>query len=125
MHRVANATRQTAPKTSEKFSTAQRELQAGRSRDKVLPDMAERTVIDEINAFASVVLQSLRFCASICDGLHTYAIDMRHTRELRAREMASRLSVKVSAIMASLMLPALIMLAIGPLVIRYTRFMHG
>lgn len=125
MIRVANESLQTAPAISEEFLMAQREIQAGRSRDKALQDMADRTGIEEINAFASVVLQSLQFGASISDALHTYATEMRRSRELRAQEMANKLPVKMSAIMAALMLPALIMLAIGPVVIRYIRYMHG
>jgi tight adherence protein C len=35
--------------------------------------------------------------------------------------MANKLPVKMSAVMASLMLPALVMMTIGPVVIRYIR----
>ena len=45
--------------------------------------------------------------------------------EKEAQEMANKLPVKMSAIMASLMLPALLMLTLGPVVIRYIRYLHG
>jgi tight adherence protein C len=46
-------------------------------------------------------------------------------RETRAQEMANKLPVKMSAVLASLMLPALVMLTVGPVVIRYIRYFSG
>jgi len=47
---------------------------------------------------------------------------MRERRELRAQEKANKLPVQMSAVMASLMLPALLMVSLGPVVIRYVRY---
>lgn len=124
MIRVANETATSAPAISEELMIAQREIQAGRSRDKALLDMAARTGVAQVNSFANVVLQSLNYGSSIADALTVYAEEMRQWRELRAQEMANKLPVKMSAVMASLMLPALLMLALGPVVIRYMHFMH-
>lgn len=124
MIRVANETAATAPAISEEFTITQREIQAGRSRDKALLDMAARTGVAQVNSFANVVLQSLNYGSSISDALTVYSEEMRQWRELRAQEMANRLPVKMSAVMATLMLPALLMLALGPIVIRFIHFMH-
>ena len=123
MIRVANESLTTAPALAEEFLIAQREIQAGRSRDKALMDMAARTGVPQVNSFANVVLQSLHYGSSITDALTVYSEEMRQWRELKAQEMANKLPVKMSAIMASLMLPALLMLALGPIVIRYMHFM--
>ncbi|MEO6298295.1 MAG: type II secretion system F family protein, partial [Paracoccaceae bacterium] len=125
MIRVANETTATAPAISEELLIAQREIQAGRGRDKALLDMAARTGVAEVSSFANVVLQSLQYGSSISDALTVYSDEMRLSRELRAQEMANKLPVKMSAVMASLMLPTLLMLALGPVVIRYIRYMHG
>lgn len=125
MIRVANETVVSAPEISQEFMIAQREIQAGRSRDRALLDMAARTGVPEVNSFANVVLQSLQFGNSIADALAVYSEEMRLAREMRAQEMANKLPVKMSAIMASLMLPTLLMLALGPVVIRYIRFAAG
>ena len=125
MIRVANETATNAPEISEEMMIAQREIQAGRSREKALLDMAARTGVEQVNSFANVVLQSLQYGSSISEALTVYSEEMRQTRELRAQEMANKLPVKMSAVMASLMLPTLLMLALGPVVIRYMRFMHG
>jgi tight adherence protein C len=86
-------------------------------------DMAARTGVAQVTSFAGVVLQSLQFGSSISEALAVYSEEMRLSRELRAQEMANKLPVKMSAVMASLMLPALLMLALGPVVIRYISFM--
>ncbi|MDW4550598.1 type II secretion system F family protein [Defluviimonas sp. D31] len=123
MIRVGNELETTAPEIAQEFLTAQREIQAGRARDRALLDMAERTGVDEVNSFANVVLQSMQFGSSISETLMTYADEMRRNREMRAQEMANQLPVKMSAIMASMMLPALLLLSLGPVAIRYMRVM--
>jgi tight adherence protein C len=71
------------------------------------------------------VLQSIQFGTSISGTLSAYAKEMRQSRELRAQEKANKLPVQMSAIMASLMLPALLLLTLGPVVIRYMRYFSG
>ncbi len=124
MIRVGNELERTSPEISEELITAQHEIQAGRSREKALRDMANRTGVAEVVSFANVVLQSIQFGTSIAATLTTYANEMRLHRELRAQEMANKLPVKMSAIMAALMLPALVMLTLGPIVIRYIHQIH-
>ena len=51
--------------------------------------------------------------------LNFYANEMRLARELRAQEMANKLPVKMSAVMSALMLPAMILLIVGPVAIRW------
>jgi tight adherence protein C len=125
MIRVGNELATTAPALSGEMLTAQREIQAGRSRDHALTDMAARTGVEEVTSFVNVVLQSIQFGTSISGTLSAYAREMRQAREIRAQEMANKLPVKMSAIMASLMLPALLLLTLGPVVIRYTHYFAG
>ncbi|MFZ1725992.1 MAG: type II secretion system F family protein [Albidovulum sp.] len=122
MIRVGNEIEKTAPAISYEFLTAQREIQAGRGREKALLDMAGRTGVEEVTSFANVALQSIQFGTSISETLTTYAKEMRTHREIRAQEKANKLPVQMSAVMASLMLPALLLLTLGPVVIRYVRF---
>jgi len=125
MTRVGNELVAVCPDLSYEFLTAQREIQAGRSREMALTDIGARTGVKEISAFSNVVLQAMQFGTPIADALTTYAVEMRKFRELRAKEQANKLPVKMSIAMASLMLPALFMITIGPVVIRYIRFYGG
>jgi tight adherence protein C len=75
--------------------------------------------VDVVRSFASVVAQSIQFGTSMSDALTAYAAEMRSFREMKAQEMANKLPVKMSGVLASLMLPALILLTLGPVIIRY------
>lgn len=119
MTRVANEMVRSAPAISQEFRIAQLEIAAGSERDKALLDMAERCGVDEVSSFANVVVQSSRFGTSMSDALAIYAQEMRMTRELRATEQANKLPVKMSAVMSSLMLPAMILIIVGPVAIRW------
>lgn len=119
LSRVAEELNVAAPDLSHEFDVAQREILAGRSRDATYQDMAERLGIEEAYAFVNVILQSMRFGTSMGQALLTYSADMRQRREIRAQEKANKLPVYMSAVMASLMMPALLIVTIGPVVLRY------
>lgn len=119
MTRVANEMVHSAPALSQEFRMVQLEVSAGGEREKALLDMASRTGVDEVNSFANVILQSMRFGTSVSDALQIYAHEMRLSRELKAQERANKLPVKMSAVMSALMLPAMILLIVGPVVIRW------
>lgn len=125
MTRVGNELAKAAPDIAFEFLSAQHQIQAGRPRREALDEMARRTGLDTIRSFASVVHQSIEFGTSMTEALATYAAEMRLHRELRAQELANKLPVKMSAVLATLMLPALVMVTIGPVVIRYIRFFAG
>lgn len=120
--RVSSEIRSVAPELADEIISAENEIQAGRDRDRALMRMARRTGVDEVCSFVNVVLQSARFGTPMSDALSTYAEEMRTTRELKAQEKANKLPVQMSAVMASLMLPAILMLTLGPVVIRYIHY---
>lgn len=117
--RVSAELKTSAPEIAQEFTVAQQEILAGRDREGAYHAMAERLAIDEAYAFVNVVLQSMRFGTSMSQSLLTYSAEMRQRRELRAQEKANRLPVLMSAVMATLMMPALLIVTIGPVVLRY------
>lgn len=119
MTRVANEMVHSAPALCQEFRLVQLEISAGGEREKALLDMASRTGVDEVSSFSNVVLQSVRFGTSMSEALQIYAQEMRLSRELKAQETANKLPVKMSAVMSALMLPAMILLIVGPVVIRW------
>ncbi len=121
MTRVGNELQRASPDIAQELLSVQFQVQAGKARDKALRDMADRVGIETIQSFASMVQQSMLFGTSMSQAMTTYAEEMRQIRELRAQEMANKLPVKMSGVMASLMLPALVLLTVGPVVIRYIR----
>lgn len=120
--RVSTEIHPVAPDLANEIIAAENEIQAGRDRQRALMKMARRTGVDEVSSFVNVVLQSARFGTPMSEALSTYAEEMRTTRELKAQEKANKLPVQMSAVMASLMLPAILMLTLGPVVIRYVEY---
>jgi tight adherence protein C len=97
------------------------ELRAGKPRERVLQDLAQRTGVEEINSFQTVMNQSIRYGTSISDALEVYSQEMRHKRTMRAEELASQLPVKMSIAMVAFLLPTLFLIFMGPVVIRFIR----
>lgn len=119
MTRVAQNLSMISPAISEEFLMCQAEVLAGHHREQALHDMAERMGVPEVNAFVALISQSMEYGTSISDALNSYAIEMRETRETKAQEKANKLPVQMSAVMASMMLPALFLITLGPTIIRY------
>ena len=119
MTRVSNEMVHSSPAISQEFRMVQLEVSAGGERAHALQEMGERCNVDEVSSFANVVIQSMQFGTSISDALTVYANEMRVTRELKAQEMANKLPVKMSAVLSALMLPAMILLIVGPVAIRW------
>ena len=117
--RVSTELQTTTPEIAQEFDMAQQEILAGRDREGAFQAMADRLAIDEAYSFVNVVLQSIRFGTSMSQSLLIYSAEMRERRELRAQEKANKLPVLMSAVMALLMMPSLLIVTIGPVVLRY------
>ena len=119
LSRVAEEMKIPSPEIHKEFTAAQQEILAGRDREHAYRQMAERLGIEEAYAFINVILQSMRFGTSMGQALLAYSADMRQRREIKAQEKANKLPVYMSAVMAGLMMPSLLIVTIGPVVIRY------
>ncbi len=116
--RVAEELAVAHPALAEEFAIVGLELRAGRPRDQVLAGLAERTGVEDVSAFATVIQQSIAFGTSISDALQTYSKEMRHKRMMRAEEKANQLPVKMSVAMVLFLLPTLFLVALSPAIIR-------
>ena len=123
MTRVAGEMQTAAPDLSREIIDAQREILAGRDRGAAYIDMADRMGIEEARSFVALIVQSRQFGTSAAQALMVYSDEMRQRRELLAQEKANKLPVQMSAVMATLMLPTLLIVSVGPAVLRYLMFM--
>jgi tight adherence protein C len=117
--RVAHEMAAATPEISEEFLMMELEIQAGKDRDRAFNAMAERVGLEEMTSFVNVINQSAQFGSSISQALATYSAEMRQQRELKAQEKANKLPVKMSAVLAALMMPTLLMICLTPVVIRW------
>lgn len=109
------------PRLAEQFGAVVLELRAGRSHEDALRRMAERAGADDIRAFATLLIQSIKLGSSIAQTLRTYASEMREKRRLRAEEKAHRLPVLISIPLVACMLPTMIGVLMLPAAIRVVR----
>lgn len=97
------------------------ELRAGRGREDALRNLAERSGVDEVAAFATLLIQSDELGTSIADALRVYADDMRSRRLLRAEEKAQRLPVLMALPLAFCLLPSFMLVIMMPVLLRIVR----
>ena len=96
------------PKLADLFAKVSLELRAGRPRSEALKNMAKRSGVEEIQSFATLVVQSDKLGASIGQALKVYASEMREGRRMRAEEKAHRLPVLLSIPLVLFLLPTMI-----------------
>ncbi len=119
--RVAHELKNAHPALAEEFVIVGLELRAGKAREQVLADLADRTQVDAIAVFTKAILQSIAFGTSIAATLQVYAQEMRHKRMLAAEERANQLPVKMSVVMVVFLLPTIFLMALSPVLIRLVR----
>lgn len=97
------------------------EVRAGGTREKALRNLALRTGLEEVGTFATMLTQSDKFGTSVGDSLRVFSDDLRHKRQMRAEEMAAKIPTKMLFPLVLFIFPSIIMVVLGPAVIRIVR----
>ena len=118
MDRVGRELVNTHPLIARILSTATLQMRAGAQREDALRQMGERSGVQEVKSFATLLIQSDKLGTSIADTLRVYAEEMREKRRLRAEEKAYRLPVLISIPLVVCMLPVMIGVMLLPGLIR-------
>lgn len=121
--RVANEISRAAPVLSQELRLVVAQLRAGKERDRVLADFAERSNVEDVAAFVTVIKQADKFGVSIADTLRVYAAEMRNKRYMRAEERANMMPVKLALGAIMFTVPPTIIVLIGPSIITIVREM--
>ncbi|MBY8873686.1 type II secretion system F family protein [Micromonospora sp. PLK6-60] len=100
------------------FARVLHEMQIGRPRVEALREMAARTSVTELKAFASAMVQATTLGVPVANVLRQQAAEMRLRRRQRAEELAQKVPVKVLFPTVLCLLPALFVVVIGPGVLR-------
>ncbi|HIE08220.1 MAG TPA: type II secretion system F family protein [Armatimonadetes bacterium] len=101
------------------------EIRLGRPRREALFDLARRTGVEEIGAFATAVVQAEQLGISMATVLRAQADRMRDRRIFRAREQAQRIPVKIILPLFFFILPTLFLLLFGPAMINTFNTLRG
>ena len=94
------------------------EMRAGRTLSETLDHLADRLALEEAQAFATLINQSIDLGSSITDALRVYSDDMRHKRLSLAEEKAYALPAKLSVPMMVCIFPVLFVVILLPVFVR-------
>jgi len=102
---------------AEEFAKALQDMSVGRSRMEALEAMAARVDMPEVTTFVAAVHQSDVLGVSIAHVLRVQAESIRVNRNLRARETAGKLPVKMLFPLVFFIFPALFVVLLAPAII--------
>jgi len=113
------------PTLAEEFAIVGAEMRAGKERNQVLRDFADRANVTDVSSFVTVLVQSAQFGTSIAQALRVYAAEMRDKRLMRAEEKANLLPTKLTLGTMAFTVPPLLLILIGPSIIEILRALSG
>ena len=101
------------------------DVSSGSSLGVALRSLAERTAVEDIKPLAATLIQSEQLGAQIAPALHASSDAMRARRRLRAEEAAQKTAVKILFPLVLFVLPAMLMVIVGPALIQILATMTG
>jgi len=119
--RVGEESRVRCPALADEFHLAELELRAGATRESALRNIALRTGLDEINSLVAMLVQAERFGTSIAESLRVHSDMLRTERRLRAEEQAAKIPLKLLFPLIFCIFPSLLVVLMGPAMIRIFR----
>jgi len=102
---------------AEELKLASMEIRAGKLRSEALKDMAERTMVDDVKAFVTMLIQTERFGTSLSQALRVHSDSLRTKRRQVAEEAAAKTSIKMLFPLVMFVFPALLIVILGPAII--------
>lgn len=106
---------------AEELQLTNLEMRAGNTREKALRNLSLRTGVEELNSFATMLIQADRFGTSVGDSLRVFSEDLRHKRQIRAETHAAKIPTKMLFPLVLFIFPSVLMVVLGPAVIQIIR----
>ena len=101
------------------------EISAGATLGQALRNLADRTAVEDIKPLAATLIQSEQLGAQIAPALHASSDALRTRRRLRAEEAAQRTTVKILFPLVLFVLPAMLLVIVGPAIIQILHTLSG
>ena len=100
------------------FIIVSREIRAGKPRTDALRDLGERTGVEDIKALVALLIQTDRLGASLARSLRVHSDSLRTKRRQLAEEAAAKTTIKLVFPLALFIFPSLLVVLLGPAMIR-------
>ena len=118
MSRVCKELGSAHPEITEEFNRTRLELALLNDRSQALLNLGDRTDLVPFRSLAAALVQTEKFGTSLSDTLRVLSDDYRQTRLLMAENKANRLPALITIPLITLLMPAFIMIILGPTVVR-------
>jgi tight adherence protein C len=115
---VGNETERQNQAIGQELAMVSGEITAGSSLGVALRSLAERTAVDDIKPLAATLIQSEQLGAQMAPALRSISDTMRTRRRMRAEEAAQKTTIKILFPLILLILPAMMMVIVGPAMIQ-------
>ena len=115
---LAEVGRETDGPLGEELRLTVRETTLGRSRRDALTRLIERTQVPELKTFVQSLIQAEQSGIPIGQVLRTQADQVRLKKRQRAEAQAQRAPVKMVVVLVTLVLPSMLLLVMGPAIMR-------
>jgi len=125
LYRISRELAHICPVLSAEFGQYFLEIKSGLPRKAVLQNLAARNGSDSLTSVVNVLLQSARFGTDIAEALRVYIRSMRTERRQTAEEKGAKISTQLTFPMVVLILPALLIVILGPAVINILERLQG
>lgn len=110
-----------SPILADEFNTTSSEFAAGVSLPDALRRLSRRVGLDDLSALCSVIAQASGLGAPIGRTLREYAESTRKKRMSMLEERAGKLAAQLTLPLATCLLPAAMMVILGPAVVQLVR----
>jgi tight adherence protein C len=117
LYQVSRELRDIAPVLSKEFGRYFLEIKSGLPRKTVMNNLAERNGEQSLSSVIKALQQSARFGTDIATALRTYIDAIRIERRQIAEEKSAKISSRLTFPMVALILPALLIIILGPTII--------
>ena len=109
------------PEITEELLQINREQRAGKPRIQAWADMAQRTQLEDINAFTSMLMQTDRFGTPIARALSTFSDTIRLRRRQLAEQAAAKTTIKIIFPLVLFIFPSMFIVLLAPAVLSIMR----
>ena len=107
------------------LATAAAEMSAGVSLEDSMLNLSERTGVEDLKAIGAVLIQSKEIGGRLGPSLRAAAELLSSKRRLKAEEAAQKSSVKMLLPLVLLILPAMMLIILGPAIIQIFQLIMG
>jgi tight adherence protein C len=118
LKRVADDIMLTNPVLAQELLLVNLEINAGMEREQALRNLGERTGVQDVASLCSILIQSERFGTSVGVALKVQSETLRTTRRQKLEELAAKTPVKLVFPLILFIFPAIMVIILGPAVIK-------